>query len=301
MHTMRARNAFFLFLLATVPAACAEGGRAADDGGTLLPVDAGKKRDAGSDAADSDQQVTDGGASDSSTRHDAGGNDANSATDSSTDNDSAVTPTPPVADGTINPGEYGSHVDGQNMQTSDVDAASPAAWYMTWDASNLYVAVTSADVSEGVILYIDTNPHPASGGTDADGSLTGQPYDATKLAPLPFRADFVAYVKSSYNEVRTADGLGAWSAPSAGVVTQVGTGNVREIVIPWSVIRSGGRPGAFSWLGYATSAGGYAYAEMPPANPGGAIGTSATFTHFYDVTDATPFTGTKPFAKDTTP
>ena len=108
-------------------------------------------------------------------------------------------------------------------------------------------------------------------------------------------------MKSAYNEVRTADGAGGWTSPSVGAVTQVGTGNIRELVIPWSLIRSAGRPTAFSWLGYATSAGGYAYAEMPPSNPGGTIGTSAAFTHFYDVTDATPGTGTKPFANDVTP
>ena len=45
-----------------------------------------------------------------------------------------------------------------------------------------------------------------------------------------------------------------------------------------------------------TSSTGYAYAEMPPANPGGMVGTSAVFPQRYLVTDATPLTGSKPFA-----
>ena len=129
--------------------------------------------------------------------------------------------------------------------------------------------------------------------------LLGLPVE--KLATLPFRADAVIYAKSSYNEVRLADGVGGFGSPTAGAITEVGTGNVRELVIPWSTIHAGGRPASFSWLGYATSGSGYVYGEMPPTNGGGNIGTSASFSHFYRVTDATPASGTKPFSLDSTP
>jgi hypothetical protein len=72
----------------------------------------------------------------------------------------------PTIDGTIGAGEYGSHVDGQNQQTSGGSTA-----FVTWDATNLYVAYAGANVNEGVVLYLDSNPvNPANGGTNANGS-----------------------------------------------------------------------------------------------------------------------------------
>ena len=290
-----------LALFALTAGACAEGARSESDAcGLLPPLDAGKPRDgsAEGDGASIDDAGAEPDASTNDANADGGDTDA-SVADAAKD---APTIVPPVADGTIGAGEYGAHADGQNMQTSDVDAATPTTWYLTWDASNVYVAVAYADVSEGVVLYFDTNPvSPSNGGTNSDGSLAGQTYDATKLATLPFRADAVIYAKSSYNEVRLADGVGGFGSPTAGAITEVGTGNVRELVIPWSTIHAGGRPASFSWLGYATSGSGYVYGEMPPSNPGGNIGTSASFTHFYRVTDATPASGTKPFSLDSTP
>lgn len=196
---------------------------------------------------------------------------------------------PPVVDGTIAPAEYGAHVDGQNKQASP-GTAPTTTWYMTWSDTHLYVAVTAANVAEGLVLYVDHAP----GGTD--GSLTGNAYDGTRIASLPVHADFVAYVKSSYQEYRTADGANGWSPPTTTGITVAGTGNVREIAIPWTAIRPAGRPTSFAWLGYVTSPGGYVYGPMPTTNAGGNIGTSATYAAFYRVLDATPGTGTKPFA-----
>lgn len=286
-----------LVLVALAFAACAEGSRSdADAGGLLPPLDAGRSRDAG--ASTDDAASLDDASTEDATTGDATTSDA-STLDSGND---AAAVTPPVADGTIAAGEYGEHTDGKNQRTSDVDAATPTTFYMTWDASNVYVGVAYADVSEGVVLYFELSPlSPSNGGTNVDGSLVGQTYDGAKLATLPFRADAVVYAKSSYNEVRLADGAGGFGGPTAGAVSEVGTGNVRELVIPWSTIHTGGRPASFSWLGYATSASGYVYGEMPPANPGGAIGTAASFTHFYSVPDAAPVTGSKPFALDATP
>jgi hypothetical protein len=199
-------------------------------------------------------------------------------------------------------GEYGVHTDGQNQQSSDADSGATATWYMTWDNTNVYIGVTAANVAEGLVLYFDAAPvTPVNGGTNADGSLVGYAYDNSRVATLPFRADFVAYIKSTYNEYRVADGANGWGSPTTATITQVGSGSTREIRIPWSVIRSAGRPASFLFTGYVTSSNGFAYGEMPQENPGGFIGTNAIFSHFYRVTDATPGTGTKPFAMKAQP
>lgn len=293
-----------VLVFGTIAGACASGGDNTDtpDAGSLLPLDAGKKdavTDAKSDAKHTDGSIvgtgeggtsdTDAGDEDATTqpKPDAGKADTGTTLPDATSSGGA-----PVADGVISANEYGVHTDGQNMQSS-----ATSTWYMTWDDTNLYVGITGSDVTEGVVLYLDTNPMvPPTSGTNGEGSLVGQDYDSTYPTSLPFRADFVAYIKSTYNEARLADGLNAWLSPTTSVITQVGSGTTREIVVPWSTIHIGGRPTAFSWLGYVTSATGYVYGQMPTLNPGGTIGENATFTNFYAVADATPKTGTKPFA-----
>jgi len=202
---------------------------------------------------------------------------------------------PPTVDGVIGAGEYGVHVDGQNQQTSS------SVWYMTWNNTNLYIGITAANVLEGMVLYIDVAPlMPSNSGTNADGSLVGEAYDGTGVK-LPFRADFVAYVKQGYQEVRVANGAGGWSAPVAGAVTLTGAGTTRELSIAWTAIRAGGRPASFSWLGYVTSAAGFAYGQLPVDNPAGPIGPMANLPFFYKVSDSTPGVGTKPFAVKLSP
>lgn len=202
---------------------------------------------------------------------------------------------PPTVDGVIGAGEYGVHVDGQNQQ------ASSSVWYMTWNNTNLYVGITAANVLEGMVLYIDLAPLvPSNSGTNANGSLVGEAYDGTGVN-LPFRADFVAYVKQGYQEVRVANGAGGWSAPVAGAVTLAGAGTIRELSIAWTAIRAGGRPASFSWLGYVTSAAGFTYGQLPVDNPAGPIGLMANLTFFYKVSDSTPGVGTKPFAVKLSP
>ena len=67
----------------------------------------------------------------------------------------------PAVNGTIAAGEYGVHTDGQNQQTS-----GGTTWFMTWDATNLYVGISGAATSEGAVLYLDKNPlAPINGGS----------------------------------------------------------------------------------------------------------------------------------------
>ena len=113
-----------------------------------------------------------------------------------------------TVDGIISAGEYGSN--------NQVGTNTAQTWYMTWDASNLYVGITNANLGEGAVIYIGPNPpSPVKGGTNADGSLAGFNYDGTNFSSLPFRAKFVTYFKNGYREFRTADGTGGWSGQTA--------------------------------------------------------------------------------------
>ena len=286
------RRASLGSLAAVLAAACAQG--AADT--TTFGTQPGDPRPSAPAIAPADGEAgaEDGGAGepgdDAAPPADAAPSDAGNVTDAAAD---AASPfdagPPPTIDGTIAPGEYGVHVDGQNRQASP-GAAPTTTWYMTWSETHLYLAVSAANVAEGLVLYVDHAPGAAA------GSTAGNAYDGTNIASLPIPADFVAYVKSSYQEHRVADGANGWSAPVTAGITVAGTGNVREIAIPWTAIRPAGRPSSFAWLGYVTSPGGYVYGPMPTTNAGGNIGTAATYAAFYRVTDATPGTGTRPFS-----
>jgi len=177
--------------------------------------------------------------------------------------------TTPAIDGSIGTNEYGA-----NNQLNNAGNTGQT-WYMTWDATNLYVAITTANLSEGAVLYIGANPPtPPNGGTNANGNLSGfNSYDGSYIASLPFRAQFVTYFKDGYNEYRTADGSGNWTGPTSnyGAYASSGSnGNVREFAIPWNAVTGGtGLPSSFVFLGYLTSSGGYIYGQAPSDNPGG--------------------------------
>ena len=49
----------------------------------------------------------------------------------------------PTIDGVIQPGEYGNT---QN-RTNQISTNTGQTWYMTWDASNLYVGISNANMS----------------------------------------------------------------------------------------------------------------------------------------------------------
>ena len=102
-----------------------------------------------------------------------------------------------TVNGTIAGSEYGTHTDGQNQGTS----TAAVTWLMSWDATNLYVALsgTANNSTEAAVLYIDQNPIvPVNGGSNTDGSVNGFAYDRGTYN-LPFRGDFVVYYKSGIN------------------------------------------------------------------------------------------------------
>ena len=201
----------------------------------------------------------------------------------------------PSINGVIGPGEYGNTQNGSNQ----IGTNTAQTWYMTWDASNLYVGITNANLSEGAVIYIDASPvNPPNGGTNANGNLTGFNYDGEEVATLPFRSQFVTYFKDGYREYRKSDGNGNWtnSVANYGAYASNGNGNVRELAIPWSAITGGGMPPSFLFLGLLTSSGGYVYGQVPNDNGGAFIGTSATYTQYYVVNSTANGASTPPFS-----
>ncbi len=199
----------------------------------------------------------------------------------------------PTVDGSIGGGEYGTHTNGQNQETS-----GSSVWYMTWDNTNLYIGITAANTSEGAVVYLDSDPQvPVNSGTNSNGTNIGYNYDGTSFAELQFRADLVVYFKNGYREYRTSDGSNGWSSATSAFGSYADAGGTdREVAIPWSAI--GGRPASFNWFGYVTSSGGYVYAPAPTANATGTIGTSARYVRYYTVSSTTNGSSTKPFSQE---
>lgn len=199
--------------------------------------------------------------------------------------------TTPRVDGVITTNEYGIHSDGANRYMN-----GSQTWYMTWDATKLYVAIVGAVTTDGAIVYLDVNPiAPINAGTDTNGTLAGQPYDNTSFAALPFRADRLLYFKDGARELRSAVS-GGWSAATTSAGDYASVGLVREFAIPWASL--GGRPVAFAWFGYVTSASGSVYGTMPLENTGGAIGTAARYERYYIINGTEDGNSTWPFARN---
>lgn len=200
-------------------------------------------------------------------------------------------------DGGIAPAEYGTHANGFNQFVT----AGGQNWYCSWDNTNLYIGLNNADVNEGMVIYIDVDSlTPINGGLPAEGALVGFNYDGTSFDALPFRAEFVAYIKNGYREYRNDDGVGGWGSQTAGFGSfGVGASNTREVAIPWTAINgASGRPSQFNWFGYVTSGTGFVYAQTPGENAGGFIGTTARYERYFTVDATGNGTSTKPFANN---
>ncbi len=196
----------------------------------------------------------------------------------------------PIIDGIIEAGEYGNAANATNQLGTN----SGQTWYMTWDATNLYLGITNANSSEAAIVYI---------GVGGVGAGAGQLYDNTNLSLLPVQAQFVTYFKDGYNEYRTSTG-GAWSNATANAETYASNSssgaNTREIAIPWAAITGAGIPPQFTFFGYLTSSSGSVYGQVPNDNAGGAIGTGAQYVQCYLVSNTGNNVSTPPFANEQT-
>ena len=205
--------------------------------------------------------------------------------------------TTPTVDGSITPNEYGNNNSLLNAGNTGQN------WYMTWDATSLYLGIQNANLSEGVVVYVTANPqNPPSCCSNGDGNLTGFPYDGVNFASLPFRAKFVTYAKTNYREYRNSDGSGNWTSATSnyGSYADGDSTLTREVAIPWAAITGGGGiPSSFVFFGYLASSGGYVYGQVPTDNNiGGFVGTSATATQYYSITNTANGTSTPPFSNE---
>ena len=183
-----------------------------------------------------------------------------------------------TCDGTISSGEYG---DASNQTTS-----GSQTWYVTWNATNLYVGLTSANVNEGTVIYV---------GFSGNGVQNGQTYDGTN-GTLPFLADGVVYAKHTYLEVRVANGdAGTWSGPMGGINLCDDGNATREEVIPWTALGATSIPSSFRFFAYATSSGGFIYGQIPTTNPGGQADAGQNFAHDFLVGSTANGGGSFPF------
>ncbi|HEY2365093.1 MAG TPA: hypothetical protein VGH87_01860 [Polyangiaceae bacterium] len=185
----------------------------------------------------------------------------------------------PTCDGTVSASEYGG--------AEDVTTSGSQTWYVTWDATNLYVGLDNATLTEANVLYV---------GFSGNGYQTAQTYDGTG-GTLPFVADGVVYAKTGYQESRVATSS-AWGTASTGTVTFCSSGTTREEVIPWTALGATAIPSAFRFFAYATSGTGFVYGQVPTSLPTGNVGTSANWNHDFYVASTNDGSGNFPF--DTT-
>jgi hypothetical protein len=176
--------------------------------------------------------------------------------------------------GNIGTNEYGNHSQGSNRFNN---------FYVTWDANNLYVGITNANVDQAAVIYLDLAPiQPVNGGNNSNGTLVGFNYDGVNFAELPFRANAVLYVKNDYREFRLFNGSNGWSVPTSSFGNYVDNlNNLREFSIPWTDL--GGFPAAFNWFGFAIGSSSFVYNEVPDLNSDGNIGTAARFPWYFSV------------------
>jgi hypothetical protein len=185
----------------------------------------------------------------------------------------------PTCDGTVSASEYGG--------SQYVTTSTNQTWYVTWDATNLYVGLDNASLSEANVVYV---------GFSGNGYQTAQVYDGTG-GTLNFLADGVVYAKSGYQESRIATS-NAWGNAATNTVTFCSNGSTREEVIPWTALGATSIPSGFRFIAYATSGSGFVYGQIPTSLPSGNVGTSANWNHDFYVASTNNGSGNFPF--DTT-
>jgi len=78
-------------------------------------------------------------------------------------------------DGSIGTGEYGTNNSLRNAGNTG------QTWYMTWDATNLYLAVVNANLAEGAVVYVGTGGSGSTTRTRGRQRFPGSPSPAVEF------------------------------------------------------------------------------------------------------------------------
>ncbi|MCK6606623.1 MAG: T9SS type A sorting domain-containing protein [Ignavibacteriaceae bacterium] len=206
--------------------------------------------------------------------------------------------TAPSRDGSIGTNEYGDHTNGINAWS---DGAR--TWYMTWDATNLYIAVNSNGnaSSDEMAVFVDIDPQNIpNGGSVSNGSLGSfGGFDGNNYGRLPFRADFVAFIRNDYHQTRTDDGADGWNANTDNSLNlqKTTSGNVQEISIAWSLITGGSIPSSFNIFFYLN--GGDPYGGLANYNQDNDFSSNLNLTGrmYFSIASTANNSSTPPFSR----
>lgn len=190
---------------------------------------------------------------------------------------------PNTIDGVISSNEYGSHIEGGNMQTSD-----GKTWYMKSDEYYLYFGISNyTDSSNAVNIYLDNSSvSPVNYHWEYYGTQTGTGKDGLNTN-LPFGADFFAYIKPAYDEYRYTDQFYGWidSVSNSFIRSYNVSNNVFEFAIPLTSLpistnQYNNPTTYFNWLGFLSN-GTNIFSKVPlRPNPSG---ISNDLTWYYEV------------------
>jgi hypothetical protein len=200
-----------------------------------------------------------------------------------------------IPDGNISDSEYNGH----KMTTAD-----GGTWYMTWNATNLYIAKTGGTSYEPSYVYLDLDPTlPVTGGDNSNGTIIGNTdYGVTPI--LPFRADVRVFFTNNYIEIRRRTASGGWSDPVLTNLYVSSKGSDREISLNWATLTGATAPAippAFNWLGYSSNqnsgTSNIRYDQTPasPNSKGTTGGATPPLEYYYTVASTADGSSTDPF------
>ncbi len=204
----------------------------------------------------------------------------------------------PTIDGSIGSGEYGNHTDGFNQYNDGT-----RNWYLTWNNTHLFIA-TDGNGNPGddeLVIFIDTDPQtPANGGSDANGALGGPgDFDGNNYGRLPFRANFVAFVRNFFDQHRTHNGSGGWNTniDNSPDINDFSSGTVQEVSIAWSIITGSGRPAAFRVFFYLNGNDPYGGLSRFALDNDFSNKLNLTGRLYFDIENTNDGTSTPPFSR----
>ena len=200
-----------------------------------------------------------------------------------------------TVDGYIKSGEYGTHSDGYNQQST-----AEGTWYMAWDANNLYIAYTGPRLNVGKtgVVYLNNDIGYLNDFGPTYGSYQGQLFNNTQITFVGQRSDAVIYFGFKNRIlISRADGGGGWTASQNlyGIVdfverTTSSFNAVYELAIPWYLIDFETQPiipvtnpANLGHLEYVVSGSGNVAAPVPTTNSGGALGLYSSWLNNYYV------------------